>query len=58
MKKSVDVQMMEANSPLLPKDMASMYRSCAMRAAYLSQDRPDVSHAVKNLSRKMVAPTG
>ena len=34
-----------------------MHRSCVMRAAYLSQDRPDSSHAVKNLSRKMVAPT-
>ena len=55
-KKSVD-ETMEANSPLLRKDMASMYRSCVMRAAYLSQDRPDLSHAVKNLSRKMVAPT-
>ena len=28
-----------------------------MRAAYLSQDRWDISHAVKNLARKMVLPT-
>ena len=28
-----------------------------MRAAYLSQDRPDISHTVKDLARGMVNPT-
>ena len=28
-----------------------------MRAAYLSQDRPDIGHAVKNLARRLVQPT-
>ena len=56
-KKSVELQMQEARSPALPKEQASLYRSCVMRAAYLSQDRLDISHAVKNLARKMVSPT-
>lgn len=57
LKKSVEQQMLESKSTLLTKDLASMFRSSVMRAAYLSQDRPDLSHAVKNLSRKMVSPT-
>ena len=56
-KKSVEQQLLEANSPPLAREAASLYRSSVMRAAYLSQDRPDLSHAVKNLSRKMVTPT-
>ena len=56
-KKSVDQQMLEARSPILGKELSVKYRSSVMRAAYLSQDRPDISHAVKNLSRKMVNPT-
>ena len=35
-KKSVELQMQEARSPALPKEQASLYRSCVMRAAYLS----------------------
>ena len=31
-------------------------KTALLRAAYLSQDRPDISHAVKNLSRRMVSP--
>ena len=57
LKKPVEQQMLESKSTLLTKDLASMFRSSVMRAAYLSQDRPDLSHAVKNLSRKMVSPT-
>ena len=53
-KKSVEQQLLEANSPPLA---ASLYRSSVMRAAYLSQDRPDLSHAVKNLSMKILTPT-
>lgn len=56
-KKSADQQMLETKSPLLNKDLASLYRSSVMRAAYLAQDRPDLGHAVKNLARKMVSPT-
>ena len=56
-KKSTDQQMLESRSPALPKDQMSVYRSSVMRAAYLAQDRPDLGHAVKNLARKMVAPT-
>ena len=56
-KKSTDQQMLESRSPALPKDQMSIYRSSVMRAAYLAQDRPDLGHAVKNLARKMVAPT-
>ena len=51
-KKSVELQIQGASSPALPNDQASLYRSCVMRAAYLSQDR-----LVKNLARKMVSPT-
>ena len=57
MKKSAEQQILEARSPPLPKDEASKYRSATIRAAYLSQDRPDIGHAVKNLARKMVCPT-
>ena len=56
-KKSADQQMLETKSPLLNKDLSSLYRSSVMRAAYLAQDRPDLGHAVKNLARKMVSPT-
>ena len=58
LKKSVEQQMLESKNTLLTKDLASMFRLSVMRAAYLlSQDRPDLSHAIKNLSRKMVSPT-
>lgn len=56
-KKSVDQQMMETKSPLLSAVESKTYRSAVMRAAYLSQDRPDLSHAVKNLARHLVSPS-
>ena len=28
-----------------------------MRAAYFSQDRPDIGHAIKNLARRLIQPT-
>ena len=52
MKKSVDQQLLEAKAAALPPDMVKKYRSLVMRAAYLSQDRADLGHAVKTLSRK------
>ena len=51
-KKSVDQQLLEAKAAALPPDMVKKYRSLVMRAAYLSQDRADLGHAVKTLSRK------
>ena len=42
--------------PALGPDETRQYRSLVMRAAYLSQDRPDISEAVKALSRKMKEP--
>ena len=56
-KKSADQQMLESRSPLLDNSEASRYRSATTRAAYLSQDRLDIGHAVKNLARGMVSPT-
>ena len=55
-KKSVDVQLLESRSPPLPAEQVKQYRSLVMRAAYLGQDRADIGHAVKTLSRKMVQP--
>ena len=43
-KNSVDQKMLEFKSPILGKDLAKTYRSCVMRAAYLSQDRPDFTY--------------
>ena len=57
-KKSADQQALETRSPLLPKEAASEFRSAVMRAAYLSQDRPDIGHAVKNLARRRSADRG
>ena len=56
-KKAADQQMLETRSLLLPKDVASSFRSAVMRAAYLSQHRPDIGHAVKNLARRLIQPT-
>ncbi|CAE7727098.1 putative mitochondrial protein [Symbiodinium microadriaticum] len=42
--------------PVEPAE-ASRYRSLVMRAAFLAQDRPDLSETVKCLARKMQAPT-
>ena len=38
---------------MFPKEAASEFRSAVMPAAYLSQDRPDIGHAVKNLVRRL-----
>ena len=56
-KKSANQKMLESRSPAWPEDQMSVYWSSVMRAAYLAQDRPNLGQAVKNLARKMVAPT-
>jgi hypothetical protein len=43
-------------SPLLNQEGQRIYRSATMRAAYLSQDRVDITEAVKCLSRHMSSP--
>ena len=55
-KKSAQQQLVDSKTALLDNNQAQLYRSLVMRAAYLFQDRSDISHAVKNLSRRMVCP--
>ena len=43
-------------SPTLSQGEATIYRSATMRAACLSQDRVDITEAVKALSRAMATP--
>ncbi|CAE7031422.1 unnamed protein product [Symbiodinium sp. CCMP2592] len=43
--------------PTVAPDRISKYRSLVMRAAFLAQDRPDLSETVKCLARKMQGPT-
>jgi hypothetical protein len=49
----------EAQSEDVPLELerAKTYRSAAMRAAYLSQDRPDLQYAVRELAKGMKEPT-
>ena len=44
-------------SPQLDVWHTRQYRSVVMRAAYLSQDRPDLSYSTKELARDMQKPT-
>ena len=44
-------------SPQLDALQTRKYRSVVMRAAYLSQDRPDLSYSTKELARDMQKPT-
>ena len=46
-----------AMSPQLDALQTRQYRSVVMRAAYLSQDRPDLSYSTKELAREMQKPT-
>ncbi|CAJ1391015.1 unnamed protein product [Effrenium voratum] len=46
----------EERLPELDAEQAVDYRSMVMRLAYLSQDRPDLGHAVKVLSSAMRSP--
>ena len=41
----------------LGREFATDYRSITMRGAYLSEDRPDIRYACKELARRMQAPT-
>ena len=40
----------------MPGREGTLYRSCTMRAAYLSTDRVDIGETVKNLARSMQNP--
>ena len=42
--------------PLESEDVA-LYRSVAMRAAYLSMDRPDIQYACRELAKAVASPT-
>ena len=44
-------------STALEKDRIGTYRSVVARANYLSQDRPDIRYATKELCRRMAGPT-
>ena len=44
-------------SPQLDASQTRNYRSVVLRAAYLSQDRPDLSHSKNELARDMQKPT-
>ena len=41
----------------LSPENAALFRSVAARANYLSQDRPDMAYAVKEICRSMASPT-
>ena len=43
--------------PKLSAADTSLYRSCVMRASFLSQDRADIGESVKSLAQGMAAPT-
>ena len=48
---------MEKDKELLSSEEASLYRSVAMRAAYLAQDRPDLQVATRSLAQGLQQPT-
>ena len=41
----------------LSGDEIALHRSVAMRAAYLSMDRPDLQYACRELAKSMAQPT-
>ena len=45
------------HGPKLSASETSLYRSCVMRASFLSQDRADLGESVKALAQGMAAPT-
>ena len=47
----------EEDEQPLPGELASVYRAISARASYVSQDRSDIQYAVKELCRRMSAPT-
>ena len=46
----------DKDDPYLTPEETTAYRSATMRAAYLSQDRPDLQQAVRELAKGMSAP--
>ena len=48
---------MEKDKEFLSAEEASVYRSVAMRAAYLAQDRPDLQVATRSLAQGLQQPT-
>ena len=46
----------DSDDVLLDGHGATMFRALAARANYLSQDRPDIQFAVKEVARRMSAP--
>ena len=48
---------MEKDKEFLSSEEASVYRSVAMRAAYLAQDRPDLQVATRSLAQGLQQPT-
>ena len=48
---------MEKDKEFLSPEEASVYRSVAMRAAYLAQDRPDLQVATRSLAQGLQQPT-
>ena len=54
--RSAERQVLDSKAPSLPEEQKKVYRSCVMRAAYLAQDDPSISEAVKGLSRSMSSP--
>ena len=47
----------EADEQPLSADLTSLYRAISARANYIAQDRSDIQYAVKELCRRMSAPT-
>ena len=56
-KRKPDEEVSEADAERLSAEQATDYRSIAMRGAYLSEDRPDIRYACKELARRMQQPT-
>jgi hypothetical protein len=55
--KKLEIAENATNSTVLASADATMYRALSARCNYLSQDRPDISYASKELSREFSVPT-
>ena len=56
-KRKPDDEVPEDVSQPLDSSQGTNYRSIVMRGAYMSEDRPDIRYACKELARRMQAPT-
>lgn len=54
-KSALEAEAIEREPALTPA-LATKFRSCVMRGAYLSQDRVDITEAVKSLAQAMKTP--